>query len=133
MVGLRKSASSSDLSTLMAADDRDQMQQQELPTFGKPTQRLTSSQIAPGEQPASTNLAGALPTFGRAGATSEIPSTNMVAAKNQATKQAHDLLAVDEICQSIRMNCPEQELVRLVKQYQIEEAKIMNKQQDLLM
>lgn len=57
----------------------------------------------------------------------------MLAANTQATKQAHDLLAIDEICQSIRMNCPEEELVRLVKQYQIEEAKIMNKQQDLLM
>ena len=56
-----------------------------------------------------------------------------MAANTQATKQAHDLLAIDEICQSIRMNCPEEELVRLVKQYQIEEAKIMNKQQDLLM
>ena len=47
----------------------------------------------------------------------DLPSKQLLAANTQATKQAHDLLAIDEICQSIRMHCPEAELVRLVKQY----------------
>lgn len=55
-----------------------------------------------------------------------------MAAQTQATKQLHDILVIDEICHIIRMKCAEQELVRLITAYQIEEAKIMNMQQDQL-
>lgn len=114
MIGFRKSASSSDLSVL-GNDDNDK-QQEEAPHFGKPSQRLTSSQLAPSSQPGSTDPSGPLPTFGGAATISpDVPSKHILAANTQATKQAHDLLAIDEICQSIRMHCPEAELVRLVK------------------
>lgn len=40
----------------------------------------------------------------------------------------HDVMAIDEICNIIRLNCLEQELVILINQYQIAEAKIINMQ-----
>ena len=114
MVGFRKAASSSDLS-ILCNDDNDKPQE-DVPQFGKPSQRLTSSQLAPASQSGSTDPSGPLPTFGGAPAISpDVPSKHILAANTQATKQAHDLLAIDEICQSIRMHCPEAELVRLVK------------------
>jgi len=38
------------------------------------------------------------------------------------------MLVIDEICNMIREHCDEQELVRLIMQYQIEEARILNAQ-----
>lgn len=45
MVGFRKAASSSDLS-ILGNDDNDKPQE-DAPQFGKPSQRLTASQLAP--------------------------------------------------------------------------------------
>jgi hypothetical protein len=42
------------------------------------------------------------------------------------------MLVIDEICNMIRENCDEQELVRLIMQYQIEEARILNAQSGAL-
>ena len=49
-------------------------------------------------------------------------------AQMNNTKKMHDIMVIDEICNIIRMSCQEQELVRLINQYQIEEAKIINMQ-----
>ena len=72
MVGFRKSASSSDLS-ITHQEGQDQGQQQEAPHFGKPSQRLTSSQLAPASQGAADDP-GTLPTFGGATLSPDVPS-----------------------------------------------------------
>lgn len=45
------------------------------------------------------------------------------------TKRVHDISLIDEICNMIRLSCKEQEIVRLVNQYQIEEARLINMEQ----
>lgn len=38
------------------------------------------------------------------------------------------MMVIDEICNMIRYNCQEQEVVRLINQYQINEAQLSNQQ-----
>ena len=45
------------------------------------------------------------------------------------TKRMHDISLIDEICNMIRLSCKEQEIVRLINQYQIEEARLINMEQ----
>ena len=40
----------------------------------------------------------------------------------------HNKLVIDEVCNMIRLQCQETDIARLINQYQIEEAKIINKQ-----
>lgn len=39
-----------------------------------------------------------------------------------------DMMVIDEICNMIRYGCQEQEVVRLINQYQINEAQLSNMQ-----
>ena len=45
------------------------------------------------------------------------------------TKRMHDISLIDEICNMIRLSCKEQEIVRLINQHQIEEARLINMEQ----
>jgi len=73
-----------------------------------------------------------LPTFGGgdAQASSSTSGSNVNINKKMSItkKQQQDMMVIDEICNMIRYNCQEQEVVRLINQYQINEAKLSNMQ-----
>jgi hypothetical protein len=64
-----------------------------------------------------------LPTFG--GMQTE---TKPKMEEVEQAKKIVDTLFIEEINNMIRMNCQEQELVRFIQQYQVEKAKLINKQ-----
>ena len=67
-----------------------------------------------------------MPTFGGQ-VEQSLPST--AAMQMDETKRMHDISLIDEICNMIRLSCKEQEIVRLINQYQIEEARLINMEQ----
>jgi|TARA_B110000285_G_C15133317_1_gene625123 ATP:corrinoid adenosyltransferase len=65
-----------------------------------------------------------LPTFGRADA----QASSSTGSNVNINKKTRDMMVIDEICNMIRYNCQEQEVVRLINQYQINEAQLSNQQ-----
>lgn len=66
-----------------------------------------------------------LPTFGGGDAQGSSSASGSNVNNN---KKMRDMMVIDEICNMIRYNCQEQEVVRLINQYQINEAKLSNMQ-----
>ena len=67
---------------------------------------------------------GHVPTFG--GGEAQVSSST--GSNVTSNKKARDMMVIDEICNMIRYNCQEQEVVRLINQYQIAEAQLSNTQ-----
>jgi len=65
-----------------------------------------------------------LPTFG----TGDAQASSSTGSNVTINKKARDMMVIDEICNMIRYNCQEQEVVRLINQYQINEAQYSNAQ-----
>lgn len=70
-----------------------------------------------------------LPTFG---GLSEEPTSktsmksHVTAEKMLENEKQIDEMLINEICSMIRQNCHEEDVVRLVKQYQLEKARLIN-------
>ena len=50
--------------------------------------------------------------------------------EGQQSKKQREIMLIDEICQMIKINRPDTEIIKLVQTYQIEEARYINRQMD---
>lgn len=89
-------------------------------SFGE-NSSASSASIMAGPQTTTTDH---LPTFG--GAVEPQPVPTAPTATNN--RKMRDMMVIDEICNMIRYGCQEQEVVRLINQYQINEAQLSNMQ-----